>query len=94
MSHFTLLDYQLIEDAFSEPIYYANNHLTALLVRLISASEILTDEDSQSKIKILTDGLKNSDGNVARTIFVEKHLDLFSDLNSRIFEAKCIKINA
>lgn len=94
MTNFTLLDYQLIEDTFSRPIYYANGRLSTLLVRLISASEILTDEDSQSKIKILTDGLKNSDGNIARTVFVEEHLDLFKDLNDRIFEAKCIKINS
>ena len=94
MTNFTLLDYQLIEDAFGRPIYYANGRLSTLLVRLISASEILTDEDSQSKIKILTDGIKNSDGNVTKAIFVEEHLDLFNDLNSRIFEAKCIKINS
>lgn len=93
MTNFTLLDYQLIEDAFDRPIYYVNGRLSTLLVRLISASEVLTDEDSQSKIRVLTEGLKNSDGNVAKAIFVEEHLDLFNDLNSRIFEAKCIKIN-
>ena len=94
MTNITLLDYQLIEDTFSRPMYYANVHSFALLDRLNSASEILTDEDSQSKIKILTDGIKNSDGNIAKTVFVEEHLDLFKDLNDRIFEAKCIKINA
>ena len=94
MTNFTLLDYQLIEDTFSRPIYYANGRLSTLLVRLISASEILADEDSQSKIKILIDGLKNSDGNAAKTVFVEEHLDLFKDLNDRITEAKHIKINS
>ena len=94
MTHFTLLDYQLIEDAFGRPIYYVNGRSFALLDRLNSASEILTDEDSQSKIKILTDGIKNSDGNVAKTVFVEEHLDLFKDLNDRITEAKCVKINS
>ena len=93
MSHFTLLDYQLIEDAFSRPVYYADCQSFSLLDRLKSASEILTDEDSQSKIKFLTDGLKNSDGNVAKTIFVEEHINLFNDLNDRIFEAKFIKLN-
>lgn len=94
MTDFTLLDYQLIEDAFDRPIYYANGRVSTLLVRLISASEILTDEDSLSKIKILTDGLKNSDGNVVRTVFVEEHLDLFRDLNDRVTKAKCVKINS
>lgn len=94
MTNFTLLDYQLIEDAFSRPLYYVNGQSFALLDRLNSAAEILTDADSQSKIKILTDGIKNSDGNVAKTVFVEKHLDLFKDLNDRITEAKCVKINS
>jgi len=94
MTNFTLLDYQLIEDAFSRPLYYVNGQSFALLDRLNSASEILTDEDSQSKIRVLTEGLKNSDGNVVRTVFVEEHLDLFRDLNDSIFEAKCVKINS
>ena len=94
MTNSTLLDYHLIEDAFSRPIYYADGRSFALLDRLNSASEILTDEDSQSKIKILTDGIKNSDGNVAKTVFVEEHLDLFKDLNDRITEAKCVEIKS
>lgn len=94
MSHFTILDYQLIEDAFSRPVYYADSQSFVLLDRLKSASEILTDQDSQSKIRVLIDGLVDSYGSLAKTIFVEEHLDLFNELNSRIFEAKCIKINA
>ena len=94
MTNFTLLDYRLLEDTFSRPIYYANGQSFILLDRLTSALEILTDEDSQSKIKLLTDGIKNSDGNVAKTVFVEKHLDLFKDLNDRVTEAKHIKINS
>ena len=94
MTNFTLLDYQLLEDTFSRPIYYANGQSFILLDRLTSASEILTDEDSQSKIRVLIDGLSDSYGNLAKTVFVEEHLDLFNDLNNRIFEAKCIKINS
>ena len=93
MANFTLLDYHLIEDTFSRPIYYANGQSFALLDRLTSASEILTDKDSQSKIKILIDGSKNSDGNVAKTVFFEEHLDLFDVLKDRISEAKIDMIN-
>ena len=84
MSTLNALDYKLISDTFSRPVYFANGFSYHLIDKLNKTSTILTDADSKEKINFLLKKLMNLDGNVAKTNFVETNKHLFFELRNRI----------
>lgn len=84
MSKLNALDYKLISDTFSRPVYFANGFSYHLIDKLNKTSTILTDDDSKEKINFLVTKLMNLDGNVAKTNFVETNKHLFFELRNSI----------
>ena len=80
MNKLTTFQYNLIEDVFTRPMFYASSASSRLIEALSYSSRVLTDEESQRTIEDLCKRLMNCDGEVAKTMLVESKIDQFSDL--------------
>lgn len=84
MNKLTTFQYNLIEDVFTRPMFYASSASSRLIEALSYSSRVLTDEKSQRTIEDLCKQLMNCDGEVAKTMLVEANLDQFNDLVTKI----------
>lgn len=86
MTNLTTYQYNLIEDVFKRPMFYAISDSSKLIESLNYADQVLKDEASQSVINDLRVRLKSCDRAVDATIIVESEVDKFKDLLLRIYE--------
>lgn len=86
MTKLTTYQYNLIDDVFKRPMFYAISDSSRLIESLSYADQVLKDEASQSVINDLRDRLKSCDGAVDATMIVESEIDKFKDLLLRIYE--------
>ena len=84
MNRLTTFQYNLIEDVFTRPMFYAGSASSRLIEALSYSSRVLTDEESQRTIEDLCKRLMNCDGDVAKTMLVESKIDQFNDLVIKI----------
>lgn len=84
MDKLTTFQYNLIEDVFTRPMFYASSASSRLIEALSYSSRVLTDEESQRTIEDLCKQLMNCDGEVAKTMLVESKIDQFSNLVTKI----------
>lgn len=84
MNKLTTFQYNLIEDVFTRPMFYASSASSRLIEALSYSSRVLTDEESQRIIEDLCKQLMNCYGEVANTMLVESKIDQFSDLVAKI----------
>ena len=84
MNKLTTFQYNLIEDVFTRPMFYASSASSRLVEALSYSSQILTDEESQQTIEDLCKRLMNCDGEVAKTMLVESKIDQFNNLVTKI----------
>lgn len=84
MDRLTTFQYNLIEDVFTRPMFYASSASSRLIEALSYAGRVLTDEESQRTIEDLCKRLMNCDGEVAKTMLAEANLDQFNDLIVKI----------
>lgn len=84
MDRLTTFQYNLIEDVFTRPMFYASSASSRLIEALSYSSRVLTDEESQRTIESLCKRLMNCDGEVAKTMLVEAEIDQFNDLVTKI----------
>lgn len=86
MTKLTTYQYNLIDDVFKRPMFYAISDSSRLIESLNYADQVLKDDASQSVINDLRDRLKNCDCAVDATMIVESEIDKFKDLLSRIHD--------
>lgn len=86
MTKLTTYQYNLIDDVFKRPMFYAISDSKRLIESLDYADQVLEDNQSQSIIKDLHDRLKSCDRAVDATMVVETEIDKFKDLLLRIYE--------
>lgn len=86
MTKLTTYQYNLIEDVFKRPAFYAISDSSRLIESLNYASQVLDDENSQIVINDLHDRLKSCESSVDATIIVESEVDKFKDLLLRVYE--------
>lgn len=86
MTKLTTYQYNLIDDVFKRPMFYAISDSSRLIESLDYASQVLEDNQFQLIIKDLHDRLKSCDGAVDATMIVEAEIDKFKDLLSRIHD--------
>lgn len=84
MNKLTTFQYNLIEDVFTRPMFYASSASSRLIEALSYAGRVLKDEESQRTIEDLCKRLMNCDGEVAKTLLVESEIDQFNDLIAKI----------
>ena len=84
MNKLTTFQYNLIEDVFTRPMFYASSSSSRLIEALSYSSRVLTDEESQRAIESLCKRFMNCDGEVAKTMLVEAEIDQFNDLVTKI----------
>ena len=84
MDRLTTFQYNLIEDVFTRPMFYASSASSRLIEALSYSSRVLTDEESQRTIESLCKRLMNCDGEVAKTMLVEAEINQFNDLVTKI----------
>lgn len=84
MNKLTTFQYNLIEDVFTRPMFYASSASSRLIEALSYSSRVLTDEESQRTIEDLCKRLMNCDGEVAKTLLVESEIYQFNDLIAKI----------
>lgn len=84
MNKLTTFQYNLIEDVFTRPMFYASSASSRLIEALSYAGRVLTGDESQRTIEDLCKRLMNCDGEVAKTMLVESKIDQFNDLIAKI----------
>lgn len=84
MDKLTTFQYNLIEDVFTRPMFYAGSASSRLIEALSYAGQVLTDEESQRTIESLCKQLMKCDSEVAKTMIVESKIDQFNDLIVKI----------